>query len=117
MKDANINFNVKLNDENVPIEIRWSATDASHGEEKDVKAIMISMWDSEKKESLGIDLWTENTQIGEMNNFFCDAFVRMSETYKTATKDEEIANMILQFAKDFAKKVVKEEVRKQKKSP
>ena len=112
MKNANINFNVKLNDENMPTEIRWSATDASHEKEKEAKAIMVSVWDSKKKESLGIDLWTEKTQIGEMNAFFYQTLVRLSETYHKSTNNENIAKMLLKFAEDFADVVEKEALKK-----
>ena len=108
-KKSSIRFKVKLNDNRIPTSIRWSATNAPPEKkgEHEAKCVMISVWDGEKKESLAVDLWVEKTQIGEMNAFFYETLVRMSETYQNSTRNEKVAKMIRDFAESFADEVEK----------
>ena len=118
VKEAAINFKIELDKDNIPDKIQWSATDASSKEQMEAKAIMISVWDDKKKESLGIDLWVKSTLIGDMNAFFYHTFARMSEAYERSTQNKKIAKMILQFSENFANEVEKEakkEVKQKKK--
>ena len=57
-KTSEIRFKVGLSDKNVPLDIKWSATDNKNNELRDCKSIMISIWDIVNKETLKIDLWT-----------------------------------------------------------
>ena len=104
-RTAKINLEIKLDDSNIPKKIRWSATEAPFEGNKDSKAIMISIWDSQDRQSLNIDLWTDQMIIGEMNTFFYQTLMKLSETYEKATGNKEIAASFKEFAKSFSDKV------------
>ncbi|MCI0453397.1 MAG: gliding motility protein GldC [Candidatus Dadabacteria bacterium] len=104
-KEAEIRFIIKLDDDNIPKEIFWEASDADFEGKKPCDSIMISIWDKEEKNTLSIDLWTKNMEVGEMNAHFLLTIVKMAETYERATNNKEIAGMIKRFADDFASKV------------
>ena len=104
-KEAEIRFSIKLDDNNIPVAIFWEASDADFEGKKACDSIMISMWDRHERNSLSIDLWTKDMEVGEMNAHFFLTFMKMAETYERATKNKEVANMIKVFANDFASKV------------
>jgi gliding motility-associated protein GldC len=54
---SEIKFTIELDENKVPENLTWSAQDGGIHDEA-AKAIMLSIWNSEKKESLRIDLWT-----------------------------------------------------------
>ena len=62
---------------------------------------MLSLWDSENKTSVAIDLWTRDTTIDDMNLHFYQAFHKMADTYLRATKNSDVADMIHKFGNDF----------------
>ena len=51
MKETEITIKVKLDSNNIPEEINWSAPDGGIKDEQS-KAILLSFWDSGKKETL-----------------------------------------------------------------
>jgi len=63
-KDAEIKFTIKLDQAKVPEQIFWEASDADFEGKKPCDSIMISMWDKEAKNTMSIDLWTNNMEIG-----------------------------------------------------
>ena len=105
MKEVEIKFRVKLNDNNIPDSIEWSATEADFEGEKPCDTLLISMWDREVKNTLSIDLWTNDMEIGEMNSHFYFTFMKMADTYKRATNNPKLADTIRNFANDFARSV------------
>ncbi len=104
-KDAEIKFTIQLDEQKVPQSIFWEATDSEFDEKKPCDSIMISMWDRAAKNTLSIDLWTNDMEIGEMDAHFYFTFMKMAETYYKSTKNKELADMIAHFAQDFAKKI------------
>jgi gliding motility-associated protein GldC len=104
-KESEIKFSIKLDNNNVPDEIFWEASDSDFEGKKPCGSIMISIWDREEKNTLSIDLWTRKMEVGEMNAHFFLTIVKMAETYERATNNKEIAGMIKRFADDFANKV------------
>ena len=105
LKEAEIKFTVKLDENSIPDAIYWEATEADFEGKKLCDSIMISIWDREEKNALSIDLWTKKMEVGEMNAHFFLTIMKMAETYQRATKNKEIADMIKKFANDFADKV------------
>ena len=65
----------------------------------------MSVWDSEKKESLRIDLWTKEMPLDEMKIFFHQTLVAMSDTFNRATQDEKMTNTMKDFCEYFAEKL------------
>jgi gliding motility-associated protein GldC len=104
-KEAEIKFLVKLNEENVPEEIFWGATQADFDGFMPCDSLMISMWDRSEKNTMSIDLWTNDMEVGEMNAHFYFTLLKMADTYRRATKNEELSDMIIKFANEFASKV------------
>jgi len=104
-KEAEINFVVKLDEENSPSEIFWGASEADFEGLKPCESLMISMWDRVEKNTLSIDLWTKDIEVGEMSAHFYFTFMKMADTYQRATNNKELSEMIRNFAREFAGKV------------
>ena len=68
-RTSTIDFKVHLNQERMPLQIDWDATDSPLEGRKDCKAILLSIWDGEAKQALRIDLWTKEMQVDEMQHF------------------------------------------------
>ena len=56
--NSEIQFKIALDENKVPEEISWTAIDGGIDNEA-AKAIMISVWDHKKKDTLRMDLWTK----------------------------------------------------------
>lgn len=104
-KEAEINFVVKLDEDNSPAEIFWGASEADFEGLKPCESLMISMWDQVEKNTMSIDLWTKEMEVGEMSAHYYFTLMKMADTYHRATQNEELSEMIRNFAKDFAMKV------------
>ncbi|HEX9665151.1 MAG TPA: gliding motility protein GldC [Thermodesulfobacteriota bacterium] len=107
-KEAEIIFKVMLDEENIPESIHWDATDSDIEGLKPCSAMLISIWDHERKNSLSIDLWTKEMTVEEINIHYFQTIIRMAETYQRATSNKEIADMIKRFGSEFADRAVEE---------
>ena len=103
-KKSKIEISVDLDDNKIPEKILWSAEDGNI-KNKDSKALFLSVWDSEKKESLRIDLWTKEMPLDEMKIFFHQTLVAMSDTFNRATQDEKMTATMKDFCDYFAEKL------------
>jgi len=108
MKKSEINFTVSLDENHVPEQIEWSATDTGEEEKKEAKAMIISLWDAKENNTLRIDLWTKDMMLDEMKHFFYQSIITMSDTYERATNDKEIAKEMRDFGKMIGEKMVGE---------
>jgi len=99
-----INFYIDLDENKVPEKLSWSAQDGGVNSEE-AKAIMLSIWNSNNKESLRIDLWTKDMPVDEMKLFFHQTLVAMSDTYMRATGDEKMSETMKDFCDYFAEKL------------
>jgi len=104
-KDAEINFIVKLDARDSPDEILWSASEADFDGFKPCDSLMLSIWDRDQKNTMSIDIWTKEMEVGEMNAHFYYTIMKMADTYQRATNNEELSQMFRDFANDFASKV------------
>jgi gliding motility-associated protein GldC len=111
MKKSNINFEIDLDKDNVPDKIHWSATDA--GEElTETKSISISLWDHVQKNSMRIDLWTNDMPVDEMKRFYIDCLGGMAQSVLNSTGDEfmsEEMNMLCEKLVKHLEKEIKEQ--------
>ena len=103
-KNTYIKINISLDDNKVAEKIKWSAPDGGV-EDKEAKAIFLSFWDSEKSETLKMDLWVKEMPINDMKLFFYQNLVSLGETYFKATNDNKSYNSIKKFSKEFAKEI------------
>ena len=102
MKKSEINFKVALDEQNVPEDIVWNATDKP-GDDDHTKAISIAVWDDIEKNTMRLDLWTKDMPIYEMKKFYIDALGGLSQSLLTATGDEKMAKKINSLCDDLGK--------------
>jgi gliding motility-associated protein GldC len=103
-KKSEIKFFVELDDNKVPEKLSWTAEDGGI-EAEDSKAIMLSIWDHQAKETMRIDLWTKDMPVDEMKIFFHQTLVAMADTFQRATTDEKMADTMRDFCEYFAEKL------------
>ena len=103
-RNSKIEISVDLDENKIPEKIFWSAEDGNI-KNKESKALFLSVWDSKKKESLRIDLWTKEMPLDEMKIFFHQTLVAMSDTCNRATQDEKMTAKMKDFCDYFAEKL------------
>ena len=100
-RTAEIKVTVDLDDDSLPTRIEWQATEAKGNGPMPCDSLMLSMWDSERKTSAAIDLWTKDTTVDDMNLHFYQMFHKMADTYLRATSNAELAKQIQEFGDGF----------------
>lgn len=103
-KKSEIVLGIELDENRVPEKLDFTAKDGGV-ENQEAKAFMLSVWDSDKQESLRIDLWTKDMPVDQMKVFFHQTLVSMADTYKRATQDERMALTMKDFCDYFAEKL------------
>ena len=101
---SEIRLNVALDENKIPENIKWTAEDGGVTNEE-TKAIMLSVWDNKKKESLRIDLWTKDMPVDEMKIFFHQTLSAMADTFERATDDKKMSATMRDFCEYFAEKL------------
>ena len=101
---SKIEFKVELDENRVPEQISWSAEDGGIKDESS-KAIMLSVWDSQQKDTLRMDLWTKDMPVDEMKQFFHQTLVSMANTFERATNDDKMSATMRDFCDYFAEKL------------
>jgi gliding motility-associated protein GldC len=104
-KRSEINLFVELSENNMPEKIEWKADGADFKGEKESKTVFLSLWDKQDKVTLGIDLWTKDMLVEEMNIHYYQMVLKLGDTYRKATNNNEVANMFDDFASEFSKKL------------
>jgi gliding motility-associated protein GldC len=104
MHQSSINVQISLDEQKIPQDIQWSATDSTAQESQSARAMMITFWDPTDKTALRIDLWTKDMMVDEMADFFYQNLMGMGDTYLRATQDPALADEFKQFAQSFYKK-------------
>ena len=114
MKTSTIAIDVQLNDDRVPENILWRASDSTIENAQKAKAMMLSFWDGAEKTALRIDLWTKEMMVDEMTDFFYQTFMTMADTYNRATQDEELVEEMKKFAHEFYHKSKEKQMQENK---
>lgn len=105
VKSSKIEIEIGLNEQSVPVRIDWKAEDNPSGNDlQECKAMLLSMFDADKKETLKIDLWTTEMQVNEMDRFFYQTLRGMADTYFRATQNKELAGDMQRFVQYFGEK-------------
>lgn len=107
MKTSQITLSIELDNQNIPEEIRWEASDAEPGIHESA-ALLLALWDNKTKNGMSIDLWTKKMTVPEMNVFFYQTFLTLSDTFLRATQNKELSEAIKKFAAEFIEKVKKD---------
>jgi gliding motility-associated protein GldC len=103
MRKAEIKFTISLDENNLPSQISWDASDANA--HSTAKAIMLNMWDEKEKNAMRIDLWTKDMMVDEMKQFVHQNIMTLADTFKRATGEEQMAEEMQRFGMFFAEKM------------
>ncbi len=103
MKKSEIKFDIKLDDNNVPEQIHWTATDTNKTAE--AKAILLAMWDPIEQTTMRIDLWNKEMQVDEMKQMVHQTILTLADSFERATNEKIMADTMRDFCKYFAEKM------------
>ena len=99
MRTVSIKLEVTLDDQNIPQQIDWSSDDPpSKGTPAEAKAFFLSIFDKKQLETLKIDLWNTDFEVGEMNRMTYYTLKGLADTFYKATNNADLANHIARFA-------------------
>lgn len=101
MEKSTITIDVHLDSSKVPELITWNATSSTAETAQKAKAMCLAMWDGADKTALRIDLWTKDMMMDEMADFYYQMLMTMADTFKRATKQDELTDDMKKFAKEF----------------
>jgi gliding motility-associated protein GldC len=104
VKESEINIKISLDENKVPEQIHWTAKDAGEVNQK-CEAILLSLWDDKKQNSLRIDLWTKDMKVDEMKVFFHQTLTAMADTFERATGEEKMAGDMRRFCQYFGEEL------------
>lgn len=105
MQNKEIKISVELDDQNVATNIAFKADDMPNVDAVNCRAMLLSFWDSQHKDTLKLDLWTREMTVDEMKIFFHQTLVTMAETLENSTNDERISGDMRDFCDYFAEKM------------
>lgn len=109
-KTSDINIKVITDEHNIPNEMNWTATDANINN-KECKAMILSMWDKKDKAAMRMDLWTKEMMVDEMKMFFYQTLVTMADNFQKATGEDEIVEDLRDYCAHFADKMKLEQMK------
>ena len=103
-KTSEIAIKVGLNENNLPIGIKWSAEDGNVNMAP-AKAMLLSLWDPTENNTMKIDLWTKDMSVEEMKQFFHQTLLTMADTFEKATGENRICEDLRDYCYHFADKM------------
>ena len=95
-----IKFEINLDENHLPVDIKMGAGNSQV--EEILKAIMISAWEPNKKETLRIDLWTKDMPVNEMYIMYYQSMISMANTLEKATGHSKLSNALKDYCEFFA---------------
>lgn len=104
VKTSDIKIQVGLNENNLPIGMKWSASDGQV-ENAPAKAMLLSLWDPRENNTMKIDLWVKDMSIEEMKLFFHQTLLTLSDTFERATGEHNICEDLRDYCYHFADKM------------
>lgn len=104
VKTSKIEIEIGLNEDKHPEMIQWKSDDNPNGQDyTPCKAISLSLFDKDYKDTLKIDLWTTEMQVVEMDRFVFQTLRSLADTYFRATINQTLANDMQLFVDYFGK--------------
>ncbi len=94
-KDITIKIGLDAN--KMPVHMEWE----TEGNPQESKAMLLSLFDKEHKDTFKIDLWTNEMQVNEMDRFFYQTLRGLADTYFNATKNHKLASDMRKFVDYF----------------
>ena len=101
MNKSTIKIDVLLDLDKMPEQINWQASDSTADMVQKAKAMSVAFWDGTDKSALRIDLWTKDMMVDEMADFYYQMMMGMADSFKRATRQEEMSDDMKKFAKEF----------------
>ena len=98
-QQARLTLDIGFDESKIPASISLSGTDLPSPIA--AKAVLLSVFDEQQRDTLRIDLWTKNFQVAEMDRLVYNTLRGLSETYRKATKNEQLADQFGQFVRHF----------------
>ena len=108
MRNSEINFKIALDDNSIPEKIEWNATDKPNDAASETRAIAISLWDEEQRNTMRMDLWTKEMTVTEMKRFCVDSIGGLADTIRNATSDDFMADEMNTLCQKLVKHLEKE---------
>jgi len=102
-QNSEIKIQVVLDEKKTPKQMFWEAQGPEGDEKREVKAMLLSLFDKETLDTFKIDLWTTELQIAEMDRMMYYSLKALADTYFKATKNHELSNQMQQFVEHFGK--------------
>ena len=104
-KSSRILIEVGLDEQNIPVQIEWEAEDRNGKPKRQAcKAMLVSFFDKESKDTFKIDLWTKEMQVIEMDRFVFQTLRSLADTYYKATNTAQLASEMQRFVQYFGEK-------------
>jgi gliding motility-associated protein GldC len=116
MQQSTITIDVILDQDKVPQQINWKASDSTADRTQKSKAMMLSFWDGADKAAMRIDLWTKDMMVDEMADFYYQTMMTMADTFSRATRNNLLVNDMKEFAASFYKKFREQQLQDNKAS-
>ena len=98
---STITIDVQLDNDRIPENITWKASESTADIDRKAKGMMLAFWDGEDKTALRVDLWTKEMMVDEMTDFYYQTLITMADTYGRATHQDDLVEKMKQFARDF----------------
>jgi gliding motility-associated protein GldC len=105
MKISDINFQIQLDNNQVPDKIVWSATDKPAEGDDATNAIAVSVWDNKSQNTLRMDLWTKEMTAFDMKKFTVDSIGGLAQTIRSATDDQIMADKMEALCTELVKHI------------
>jgi gliding motility-associated protein GldC len=104
VKKSEIKITVSLDENNLPVEMNWTATDAGINQEP-CKALILSLWNEKEQNTLRMDLWNKDMKVDEMKMFFHQTLLTLADTFEKATGEKNISEDLRDYCFHFAEKM------------
>ena len=98
-----LKFEVELDENNLPDNIQMVGDQVSD-DEINLKALMIAAWDSQKKETLRVDIWTKDMPINDMFILYHQNMMGMATSLEKSTGEVKLAEALKDYCAFFAEK-------------
>jgi len=103
MRTEEIKIAIDLDDNNVPENLRWHASQNDQGSA--IKAMILSVWDEKEQNALRIDLWNKEMQVDERKQFVHQTLITLADSFEKATNEKKMADTMRDFCEYYAEKM------------
>jgi gliding motility-associated protein GldC len=102
---AAIEIRLGFDQERIPVHIEWLSDNNPQSKEPHAcKAMLLSFFERDSRETVKIDLWTKDMQVVEMDRFIFQTLRALADTYFRATKNAGLSADFQRFVQYFGEK-------------